>query len=199
MPSEGILEIGDMIKQVDDTSIKEAQNLIDYINDKAVEDVITVHVVRDDKTLTKEIKLQAFPEDPERKGIGIQLMNDTEVLVEPSVEFTSKGIGGPSAGLMFALEMYDQLIEEDLTKGNLIAGTGEIDFEGNVHRIGGADKKVVAAHKRGAKVFFAPYEEGRKGSNYEEAKAAAEKIKTDMEIVPVDTFAEALDYLESME
>lgn len=199
MPSEGILEMGDIIRQVDDVTIEEAQNLIDYINERDVGDIVEVHFERDGKSLTKEITLEAFPDDVNKKGIGIQLLNDTEVIVDPPVTFTSKGIGGPSAGLMFALEMYDQLTEEDLTSGYLIAGTGEIDFEGNVHRIGGVDKKVVAAHNRGVKIFFAPNEEGSENSNYVEAKRAAEKINTDMQIVPVDTFEEALEFLQSME
>ena len=64
---------------------------------------------------------------------------------------------------MFSLEIYDQLTEEDLTRGYHIAGTGEIDYEGNVHRIGGIDKKIVAADKEGIDIFFAPNENGKEG------------------------------------
>src|SRR5690625_671887 len=97
---------------------------------------------------------------------------------------------------MFALEIYDQLIEEDLTKGYQIIGTGALDYNGNVLRIGGIDKKVVAADKAGCEIFFAPYEDGADDSNYELAKKTAEDIGTEMEIVPVDTFQEAVTYLE---
>lgn len=199
MPAAGILEIGDRISKVDDVEIEESQNLIDYIETLEDGDTITVTIERDGDMLEEKISVKAFPDEPDRKGIGIQLMNDTEVVVDPPVEFDSGGIGGPSAGLMFALEMYDQLTDEDWTKGYTIVGTGEIDFEGNVHRIGGVDKKVVAAHNREADFFFAPNEGGREGSNYEEAKAAAEELGTDMDIVPVDTFQDALDYLESLD
>src|SRR5690625_6364066 len=83
--------------------------------------------------------------------------------------------------------MYNKLNEEDITKGYKIAGTGEIDYEGNVHRIGGIDKKVVAADKAGIEIFFAPYENGSKESNYEIALQTATQINSKMEIVPVDT------------
>ncbi|WP_369404739.1 S16 family serine protease [Piscibacillus salipiscarius] len=69
-------------------------------------------------------------------------MTDRDVTVNPEVEFDSGSIGGPSAGLMMSLEIYDQLTSEDITKGYQIAGTGEIDYEGNVSRIGGIDKKL---------------------------------------------------------
>src|SRR5690625_5386349 len=113
--------------------------------------------------------------------------------------FDSGNIGGPSAGLMFSLEMYDQLTEEDITKGYKIAGTGEIDYEGNIHRIGGIDKKVVAAHRAGIDLFFAPSENGKSDSNYIVAKHTAESLDTDMEIIPVETFDDALEYLDEMD
>ncbi|KHE71812.1 hypothetical protein LD39_07855 [Halobacillus sp. BBL2006] len=100
---------------------------------------------------------------------------------------------------MFSLEIYDQLTEKDITKGYQIAGTGEVNYEGQVGRIGGIDKKVVAASEDGCQIFFAPNEDGRKGSNYQVAKETAEEINTDMKVVPVDTFQDALNYLKDME
>src|SRR5699024_7796773 len=108
----------------------------------------------------KEITVEQFP-DKEEVGIGIQLVTDQDVTVDQKVDVDSGKIGGPSAGLMFALALYNQLIEEDITKGYNIAGSGEIDEAGIVRRIGGIDKKVVAADRAGIDVFFAPHEEGR--------------------------------------
>src|SRR5699024_11199874 len=96
-------------------------------------------------------------------------------------------------------EIYDQLTEEDLTKGYEMAGTGEIDYDGNVLRIGGSDKKVIAADKEGCDIFFAPNENGAQDSTYTVAKKTAEEISNDMDIVSVDTFADALDYIQQLE
>ncbi|HEY4602400.1 MAG TPA: SepM family pheromone-processing serine protease [Cerasibacillus sp.] len=198
MPASGILESGDVIVGVDGHAIKEADDLIQYIEGKQAGDSLSLDLIRDDQSLVKEVTLEQFDTEKEKVGIGIKLVTDRHVNVEPEVHFSSGNIGGPSAGLMFALEIYDQLTEEDLTKGLNIVGSGEIDYDGKVHRIGGIDKKVVAAHRKGCDIFFAANENGRKGSNYELAKKTAEQIGTDMEIVPVDTFDDALHYLQQL-
>lgn len=74
------------------------------------------------------------------------------------MKINSHEIGAPSAGLMFTLEIYNQLVEEDLTKGHEIAGTGTINEKGEVGPIGGINQKVVVASDAGAEVFFAPNE-----------------------------------------
>src|SRR5699024_9209722 len=99
----------------------------------------------------------------------------------------------------FSLEIYNQLTESDVTKGYNVIGTGEVDFEGNVLRIGGVDKKVVAAHKSGGDIFFVPNEGGHEESNFNEAKKVAEDLQTEMEIVPIDHFDDALEYLKALE
>lgn len=199
MPAEGIIKVGDRIIGVDEQAIKTSKDLIDYLQTIPADSNIAVEILREDKKIVETVKVVAFPEDEDKVGIGIQLINDQEVVVEPPVNFDSGEIGGPSAGLMFSLEMYNQLTEEDISKGYMIAGTGEIDYDGSVMPIGGVDKKVVAAHKKGIEIFLVPNEAGREGSNYQVAKQKAEEIKTDMKIVPIDTFAEALDYLSELE
>ncbi|SHF49099.1 SepM family pheromone-processing serine protease [Ornithinibacillus halophilus] len=198
-PADGILEMGDRITGIDNIEINEADDLISYVQGKSAGDVITVDLDREEEKLTKEITLEALDALDSGVGIGISLVTDRQVEVDPEVNFSSGGIGGPSAGLMFALEIYDQLTEGDITKGYQIAGTGEVDYDGNVYRIGGIDKKVIAADKEGCDIFFAPNENGAEGSNYQLAKKTAEDIGTDMVIVPVDTFEDALNYLKNME
>ena len=107
-------------------------------------------------------------------------------------------IGGPSAGLMFTLEIYNQLVKEDITKGHEIAGTGTINEKGEVGPIGGISQKVVAAHNAGAEIFFAPNENGKEKSNYKDAVKTAKDINTKMKIIPVDTLDDALMYLDKM-
>ncbi|MBN9652738.1 PDZ domain-containing protein [Halobacillus sp. GSS1] len=199
MPAEEILETGDQIVKVDGEDIQETSDLIDYVSNKGEGEAVMLTIVRDEETIERELELAPFPDNPDKVGVGISLVTDRTVDVKPEVKVKSGEIGGPSAGLMFSLEIYDQLTELDITKGYEIAGTGEINYEGQVGRIGGIDKKVVAASDHGAEVFFAPNEEGREGSNYQIAKETAEQIDTDMEVVPVDTFQDALEYLQNLE
>jgi len=111
-------------------------------------------------------------------------------------------IGGPSAGLMFSLEIMNKLTPEDLTKGYQIAGTGTIDTEGNVGVIGGIQHKVIAADKAGAEIFFAPKDyvsaDGQRINNYTDAIQRGDEIHTKMKIVPVGTMDDALQYLQSL-
>jgi len=102
----------------------------------------------------------------------------------------------------------NQLLDEDLTKGKTIAGTGEMLSDGTVGRIGGADFKIMAADRVGVEIFFVPNDylpdevrEKNPGilTNYEEALKTAEKIGTKMKIVPVITIDDALDYLNDLE
>ncbi|MYL70856.1 PDZ domain-containing protein [Halobacillus litoralis] len=199
MPAEEILETGDQIVKVDGEDIQETSDLIDYVSNKGEGESVMLTIVRDEETIDRELELAPFPDNPDKVGVGISLVTDRTVDVKPEVKVKSGEIGGPSAGLMFSLEIYDQLTELDITKGYEIAGTGEINYEGQVGRIGGIDKKVVAASDHGAEVFFAPNEEGREGSNYQIAKETAEQIDTDMKVVPVDTFQDAIDYLQNLE
>jgi PDZ domain-containing protein len=131
-------------------------------------------------------------------GLGISLDDYTRVITVPQVSIDSEQIGGPSAGLMFSLEIYNQLTKGDLTKGYQVAGTGTIDEDGKVGPIGGIGQKIVAADKSGADIFFAPNESGALHSNYQDALIAAKDIGTKMKIVPVDRFEDAVTYLEQL-
>ena len=98
--------------------------------------------------------------------MGIGLVDDKELIVDPEVTVQTDEIGGPSAGFMFSLEIYNQLTKEDLTKGYKIAGTGTISPDGTVGRIGGIEQKIVAADKAGAEIFLRQMKMDEKDSNY---------------------------------
>ena len=196
-PADGILKPGDRIIAVDGRMVERAEDFTSYVQTRREGDTIELSVVRDEKERKESITLQMIPEIG-KPGIGISLVEDKEVTTDPEVTIDTEDIGGPSAGLMFALEIYNQLSDNDITKGYRIAGTGTISPEGEVGPIGGIGQKVVAAAEAGAEIFFAPNEKGKAGSNYEQAVETARDIDTDMIIVPVDTFAEALDFLWSL-
>jgi PDZ domain-containing protein len=106
-----------------------------------------------------------------------------------NVKINSGDIGGPSAGLMFALSIINRLSPVDLTHGYRIAGTGTIDPDGNVGPIGGVKQKVIGARVSGARYFFVPANE-----NYDEAKPYAKGIT----LVPVYTLDEAIAFLRHL-
>jgi PDZ domain-containing protein len=101
------------------------------------------------------------------------------------LSINSGAIGGPSAGLMWALGLTDLLTPGDLPGGRVIAGTGAIDFNGTVYPIGGVEEKVVAAQRAGASVFFAPVKDA----------PAARRVAGKMAVVAVATYQDALDFL----
>lgn len=212
MPAEKILRVGDRLFSVDGHEMKSSEEFIKYVSSKKKGDIVKLKLERDGKTMEVKVPLAVFPkeqtgEKEDKVGLGILLVTDRKVEVNPPVEINTEKIGGPSAGLMFSLEIYNQLIDEDLTKGYKIAGTGTISYEGEVGRIGGIQQKIVAADKSDIEIFFAPNENGRSRvdengdvilTNYQEALETAKKIKTDMKIVPVDTFDDAVNYLENL-
>jgi len=212
MPAENILQVGDRLFSVDGHDMKSSEEFIKYVSGKKKGDIVKLKLERDGKTIEIKVPLAVFPkeqtgEKEDKVGLGILLVTDRKVEVNPPVEINTEKIGGPSAGLMFSLEIYNQLIDEDLTKGYKIAGTGTIGYDGEVGPIGGIQQKIVAADKSDIEIFFAPNEKGRSRidengevilTNYQEALETAKKIKTDMKIVPVDTFDEAINYLENL-
>lgn len=200
MDADEKLKVGDRIVKVGDVEVLETEQLLDILGEYEIGEFVPLTVERDGETVNVSVEVLPFPKEiGEGKGIGIaNPMTERYLKMDPEVHIDTAEIGGPSAGLMFALEIYNQLVEEDITKGYHIAGTGTIDVEGKVGRIGGVHQKVVAAHEAGAEIFFAPNENGAANSNYEIAKQKAKEIGTAMEVVPVDTFEDALNYLKSL-
>lgn len=117
--------------------------------------------------------------------VGVALVNQFPI----DVAISSGDIGGPSAGLMFALGMYDLMTPGELTGGERVAGTGTIDLEGNVGPIGGIRDKVVAAQRAGATIFLVP------ADNMDEL----EGLELDgIRPVEVTTFEDAVADLEAL-
>ncbi|MGM0165381.1 lon-like protease [Enterococcus sp. AZ135] len=130
---------------------------------------------------------------------GYLLNGVLAVTANESVRINSKGFGGPSAGAMLTLSIYQQITGQDLLNGRTVAGTGTIEANGNVGLVGGIPQKVYAAHHSQAEIFFVPYlgnEEGTFSTNYFEARKVAADIHSEMTIVPVGDMADIIEYLE---
>jgi PDZ domain-containing protein len=199
MPAKNVLQVGDVITAVDGKKTPETKDLLHYFAKKRAGDTVEVTILRDGKTVKKKLTLAKLP-DSAVPGIGIRPDNKLRIVVPKKVTIASRGIGGPSAGLMMTLEMYDQLNKEiDLTRGYRVAGTGTISADGTVGRIGGINHKVIAADQAGAEIFFAP-DDQTEGlvSNYQEALETAKRIGTSMRVVPVKTVNDALAFLKAL-
>ncbi|MFY0546125.1 SepM family pheromone-processing serine protease [Brevibacillus sp. H7] len=198
MPAKDVLKVGDVITAVDGKKTEEAKDLLAYLSTKKVGDTVEVTFTRDNQEHKQKLKLAQLPTS-RGPGLGIRPDDKQQITVPKKVTISSQGIGGPSAGLMMTLEIYDQLNQTiDLTRGYRIAGTGTISADGTVGRIGGINHKIMAADKAGAEIFFAPNDSEQEVSNYKEALATAKRIGTSMRIVPVKTVDEALDYLQKL-
>ncbi|WP_394232630.1 SepM family pheromone-processing serine protease [Niallia oryzisoli] len=200
MPAEGKLKPGDRIFKVDGFEFQSSEEFINYVSGLKAGKQILLAYEREEQVNEVSVNVEEFKDDEnkERVGIGIGLVDDKELIVKPDVKVKTDEIGGPSAGFMFSLEIYNQLTELDLTKGYEIAGTGTISPDGTVGKIGGIEQKVIAADHAGADIFLAPNENGAKDSNYQAAVHTAKDIGTDMKIIPINTFADAVSYLENL-
>ncbi|MBM7659478.1 PDZ domain-containing protein [Bacillus mesophilus] len=199
MDARDKLEVGDRIFEVEGKPILNSEEFIEYVGSLTQGDQIQLSIEREGTVLNKVVKISPFPTDPSKFGVGISLVTDREIEVEPKIKINTDTVGGPSAGLMFTLEIYNQLLEGDLTKGYKIAGTGTINYEGVVGPIGGIKHKVVAADKAGADYFLAPNEMNAIDSNFNEAVKTAAELDTEMEIIPIDTLEDAIEFLETLD
>lgn len=199
-PAKDILKVGDIITSVDGNKIVEAPEFIDYIQqNKNVGDRAALTVLRGNEELEKTVDIILLDESTGKVGVGIAPEEEFTATIPKTVSITSEDIGGPSAGLMFSLEILNQLTANDLTKGYKIAGTGTIDHNGNVGQIGGITHKVIAAEEEGADIFFAPKDLTELDQNEKDAIAQAEDNGYNVKIVPVGTLSEAVEYLEGLE
>ena len=192
----GILLPDDVIIELDGEPIAFRSDVIAGLTGRSVGEVVSMLIERPAEDLADvfeelsvDITLGQNPEDPDRAFIGVLLENNEPIIEFPvEVMIDSQNIGGPSAGMMFTLQIIDQLSEGDLTGGARIAGTGTIQRTGEVGAIGGVRQKVYAAIDAGAVAVLVP------SANYPDAlDAAGDRI----EVVEVATIDDALAFLDA--
>jgi Lon-like protease len=186
-PADGKLKTGDVINTLDGVDITSSQKLVELLRAKPAGTTFAVGYTRDGAAGTVDITTAATSDTDRTPRIGVSAKNEQPHPFE--VKFVVDGIGGPSAGMMFALGIIDKLDPVDLTGGNIIAGTGTIDDEGRVGPIGGVPQKLYAARDVGSKVFFTP------ADNCEEAKANA---IDGLQLVRIATIDDALGALKAI-
>lgn len=193
---------GDIIQSIDGKPTVTTHQLMNLFKTKKAGDTVSVGLLRADKKVTAKatlISLDTGNNKEKRIGLGFLPMDRLLSLSSnPKVNFKTNNIGGPSAGLMFTLEILNQLNSKDLTKGYEIAGTGTISPTGEVGQIGGIQHKIAAAVKKDAGIFFAPKDIYEGDNNEAIAKKTAKELGAEMKIVPVATLQEAIDYLNKL-
>jgi PDZ domain-containing protein len=154
-PSDGVLHPGDLLKTVDGKPTPSATKLTAVLAKEQPGKSVPIEVTRRGKPTTVEVKLGEPLKG--RTGGSLGVVVTTGCLAPFTVDLgLANEIGGPSAGLMFALGIMDKVGTRDLTGGQFIAGTGTIDASGEVGPIGGIQLKMIAARDAGADVFLAP-------------------------------------------
>mgnify|MGYP003083441970 FL=1 len=184
--ASGKLSEGDVITAVDGTTVTEPAQVREIVQKKKPGDEITVTVKHDDTTEDKTIKLGKHPDDENTPLLGVTMGATPSDGVK--VDYNLEDIGGPSAGLMFALAVVDKLSPGELNGGKFVAGTGTIDDTGKVGAIGGIEHKVKSAEDLGAEVFLAPADN---------CKEAIKNHPKDMTMLKVTSLEDAIHQLDA--
>ena len=184
------LKVGDQILEINGKKISSKSDIKSVIDDVSLDSVLEIKVINDAKEYKRTAKIIKYM-DSYILGITIGEVSDIETNPEIKFKFNDSEMG-PSGGLMMSLAIYNALTEYDIANGKKVVGTGTIDALGNVGIIDGIEYKIKGAVKEDADIFLVPA-----GENYEEAKKTIIDNDYSIDLVPVNTFTEALEYLKS--
>jgi PDZ domain-containing protein len=182
-PADGVLEPDDVIVGANGKDVAGPEDLSQVMSGVKPGETVTLRIQRDGAEQTVQVGTKASNDDPPRAIMGIIIEPKLELPVDITID--TGQIGGPSAGLAFALDIIDELGPTDIDHGEKVVATGEIALDGSVHEIGGIEQKTIGARKAGADVFLVP------DANAEGARKYADGLR----IVPVSTLDEALHAL----
>jgi Lon-like protease len=183
-PASKALKAGDVIEAVDGKPVTSQASLSSTITLHPAGTVLTVTVLRAGKTLTVPVATKASDGTP---VVGVEV--EEQYKFPFNVTFSVNDIGGPSAGMMFALGIIDKLTQDNLTGGKFIAGTGEITATGQVQPIGGIQQKMVGARSAGATIFLTP------AGNCSDTTGA---VPAGLRLVKISTLSQAVSDLEAI-
>lgn len=188
VPAAKTLRGGDVIVQAGGKQVLTPGGLIEAVGAVSPGDPVRLRVRRSGKVLERTVRTIAAPDDAERAIIGIRVSQDARIRLPRKVTIDLGDVGGASAGLPFALEVYQQL-GRDVDRGYRVAATGEIQLDGSVAAVGGIKQKTVGVRRSGADVFLVPA-----GENASTARRYAGTLR----IVPVESFRQALRALQTL-
>ncbi len=185
------LKVQDEIISIDGNSFNTVEEYRNYFQTKTENDTVKVLVKRNNKEQEIEAKLHKS-NDTIVLGVLLKYLTTYETNPKLKIKFKNSE-SGPSGGLISALEIYNQLIEEDITNGLTIAGTGTIEEDGTIGEIGGVEHKILGAVKEKTDVFLVPA-----GTNYKQAKKYIKKNNYKIKLIPVSDIKEAINKLKEL-
>ena len=183
-PAAAILQPGDELLAVAGQPMDSVREVSDVLAPTRPGDLVAVQYRRAGEVRDVQIPLAARP-DRDQGLLGVIL---GARLRDGDIRIGLQGVGGPSAGLMFALAVVDKLTPDDLAGGRFVAGTGAIETTGNVTPINGVPFKMRKAFDEGATVFLVP------AANCEEAVAT----NPGLQLVRVGSLHDAVTALQSL-
>jgi Lon-like protease len=184
-----VLRIGDVIVSADGKPVHTQADVRAILAGRQPGDVVKLGVTRGKRTFTISIRTTSDPSEPKRPLIGVLPTQALSVRFPFPIRFDLGGVGGPSAGLAFALELLEKR-GRDVDHGYKVAATGVIELNGRVTRIGGIKQKTIGARRAHVDVFLVPVD----GDNARDAKRYAHGLR----IIPVENFQQALHALATL-
>ena len=182
-PADGKLRIGDVIVGAKGREVRTPEDLFEAMSAHTPGTPVRLDVHRGGRDMEIVVGTRASTDGEKRAVVGIIVQPELRFPVD--IRIDAGNIGGPSAGLAFALDIVDEL-GEDLDRGRRVVVTGTLGLDGRVGPIGGIEQKTLGARLVDADVFLVPDEN---------ATAARSRADGDLEVIPVSTFQEALSEL----
>ena len=183
-PAYGVLKAGDAITAVDGQPVTSPAGLSKLIYAHPAGSTLTLSITRNGQSHQVQVGTRQAGGHP---VMGVTITQEYKFPFQVTISVGD--IGGPSAGMMFALGIIDKLTKMDLTAGRFIAGTGEIEPNGKVDPIGGIQQKMIGARNAGATIFLTP------AANCANTKGA---VPAGLRLVKVSTLNQAVTYLEAL-
>lgn len=187
-PASKVLRTGDVIVSADGQKVTSVLGLRELLAKHQPGDRVRIGFRRGNQRMNATIQTVADPEDPKRTIVGVSARDDIQLKLPLRIRIDAGGVGGPSAGLAFALDIMQEL-GRDVAHGHKVAATGELAPNGAVGPIGGVKQKTLGVRQAGVDVFLVPA-----GDNAQEARRYADGLR----IVPVKNFQQALRALATL-
>jgi PDZ domain-containing protein len=187
-PADGVFEVGDVIERANGESVTDVAALRRIIADNGASAPVSFDVLRDGDETALEVTPaeQTLDDGSSSVAVGVIASSTYDFPIDVSIQLDN--VGGPSAGMMFALGIIDTLTPGSLGDGRTVAGTGTIDDAGAVGPIGGIRQKLFGAEEAGAELFLAP------ASNCDEVVG---HVPDGLDVYAVSTLDDALEVLET--